>query len=211
MRLAEIEPRDVKAFVRWMNEQEDPRKPGRLLGKSSIRQHIAVLRALLGDAMEEGVIRFNPAAGVRIAVPEGDGTARPRSTEKRAMTIDELRRVVAEVPPRWQLLFEFLAHTGLRIGEVSELRWGRDVILSGRPYVKLRWQFADGRVCEPKSATASATSRCRPDSPASSRPSNLPTPTASSCSPQRAERVSTATTCSTRCSGRRHSVRAFPG
>jgi integrase len=150
LRLAEIEPRDVKAFVRWMNEQEDPRRPGRLLGKSWIRQHVAVLRALLGDAMEEGVIRFNPAAGVRVAVPEGDGTARPRSTEKRAMTIDELRRVVAEIPPRWKLLFAFMAHTGLRIGEISELRWGRDVVLTGRPYVKLRWQFADGRVCEPK-------------------------------------------------------------
>jgi integrase len=150
LRLAEIEPRDVKAFVRWMNEQEDPRRPGRLLGKSWIRQHIAVLRALLGDAMEEGVIRHNPAAGVRVTVPDGDGTARPRAIEKRAMTIDELRRVIAEIPPRWQLLFEFMAHTGLRIGEVSELRWGRDVILTGRPYVKLRWQFADGRVCEPK-------------------------------------------------------------
>jgi integrase len=150
LRLAEIEPRDVKAFVRWMNEQEDPRRPGRLLGKSWIRQHVAVLRAMLGDAMEEGVIRFNPAAGVRVAVPEGDGTARPRSADKRAMTIQELRRVVGEVPPRWKLLFELMAHTGLRIGEVSELRWGRDVVLTGRPYVKLRWQFADGRVCEPK-------------------------------------------------------------
>ncbi|MCW2984046.1 MAG: integrase [Conexibacter sp.] len=150
LRLAEIEPRDVKAFVRWMNEQEDPRRPGRLLGKSWIRQHIAVLRALLGDAMEEAVIRHNPAAGVRVSVPEGDGTAQPRSAEKRAMTIDELRRVVAEVPARWKLLFEFMAHTGLRIGEVSELRWGRDVILTGRPYVKLRWQFADDRVCETK-------------------------------------------------------------
>ena len=33
LRLAEIEPRDVKAFVRWMVEQEDPRRPGRLLGE----------------------------------------------------------------------------------------------------------------------------------------------------------------------------------
>jgi hypothetical protein len=104
LRLAEIEPRDVKAFVRWMNEQEDPRRPGRLLGKSWIRHHVAVLRALLGDAMEEGVIRSNPAAGVRIAVQEGEGTARPRPVEKRAMTIDELRRVLEQLGPpplRW--------------------------------------------------------------------------------------------------------------
>jgi integrase len=43
-----------------------------------------------------------------------------------------------------------MAHTGMRIGEASELRWGRDVVLTGRPYLKLRWQFADDRVCEPK-------------------------------------------------------------
>jgi hypothetical protein len=30
VRLAQIDPRDVKAFVRWMAEQEDPRRPGRL-------------------------------------------------------------------------------------------------------------------------------------------------------------------------------------
>jgi len=35
-----------------------------------------VLRALLGDTMEEGVIRSNPAAGVRVSVPEGAGTGR---------------------------------------------------------------------------------------------------------------------------------------
>jgi integrase len=150
LRLAEIAPRDVKAFIRWLIEQEHPRKPGQLLRKSTVREHVAVLRALMGDAMEEGMIRSNPAAGVRVSVPEGDGTRRPRSEDKRAMTIDELRAVLAELPSRWRLLFEFVAHTGLRIGEVSELRWGRDVILTGRPHVKLRWQFADGRVCEPK-------------------------------------------------------------
>ncbi len=67
------------------------------------------------------------------------------------MTIEELQRLMAEVPERWRLFFEFLAHTGLRIGEASEVRWGRDLVFGDRPYVKLRWQFADGRVCEPKS------------------------------------------------------------
>ncbi|MEX2195906.1 MAG: phage integrase SAM-like domain-containing protein [Thermoleophilaceae bacterium] len=80
LHLAEIQPRDVKTFVRWLIEQEDPRRPGRLLSKSTIRQHVAVLRALLGDAMEEGAIRTNPAAGVRVSVPEGDGTGREPAT-----------------------------------------------------------------------------------------------------------------------------------
>jgi len=149
LRLAEIQPRDVKAFVRWMGEQRDPRT-GRLLSKSTVRAHVAVLRALLGDAKEEGVIRDNPAAGVRVVVPEGDGTARRQPIDKRALTIAELRLLLAALPDRWRLLFELLAHTGLRIGEAIELRWERHVILGDRPHIRLRWQWADGRVCEPK-------------------------------------------------------------
>ncbi len=68
LRLAEIQPRDVKACVRWLVEQRDPRT-GRLLSKSTIRQHAGVLRALMGDAMEEGLLRSNPAKGVRVVVP----------------------------------------------------------------------------------------------------------------------------------------------
>lgn len=150
LRLAEIQPRDVKGFVRWLTEQEDPRRPGRLLSKSTIRQHVAVLRALLGDAMEEGLIPTNPAAGVRVSVPEGDGTARPPADAKRALTLAQLRVLLDALPAQWRLFFEFLAHTGLRIGEASEVRWDRDLILTAPSYLKVRRQFADGRVCEPK-------------------------------------------------------------
>jgi integrase len=149
LRLAEIQPRDVKACVRWLVEQRDPRT-GRLLSKSTIRQAVGVLRALLGDAVEEGLIRSNPARGIRVVVPEGDGTGRAPAAEKRAMTIPELHLVLGALPPEWRLMFELLAHSGLRIGEAIELRWGRDLILEERPRIKLRWQFADGRVCEPK-------------------------------------------------------------
>lgn len=148
-RLAEIQPRDVKAFVRWIVEQRDPRT-GELLSKSTIRQHVAVLRASLGDAMEDGLIRSNPAKGVRVVVPEGEGTGRAPAEEKRAMTVEQLRLLLSAVRVEWRLFFELLAHTGLRIGEAVELRWGRDVVLGERPHLRVRWQFADGRVCEPK-------------------------------------------------------------
>ena len=67
------------------------------------------------------------------------------------MSIVQLQAVLNALDPQWRLMFELLAHTGLRIGEAIELRWGRDLILDESPHIKLRWQFADGRVCEPKS------------------------------------------------------------
>ncbi len=149
LRLADIQPRDAKAFVRWLAEQRDPRT-GRLLAKSTIRQHVAVLRALLGDAKEEGLLRDNPAAGVRVVVPEGDGTGREPADEKQALTIAQLKVLLAALPADRRLLFELLAHSGLRIGEAIELRWGRDLIFHDQPHIRLRWQFADRKVCEPK-------------------------------------------------------------
>ncbi|MCW3001932.1 MAG: Phage integrase family [Conexibacter sp.] len=150
MCLSDIRPRDVKAFVVWLLEQEDPRRPGRKLAKASIRQHVAVLRALLADATEEDLIRANPASGIRVAVPEGEGTGRPLTEPKQAMTAAQLRAVIDEVPAEWRLFFEFLAHTGLRIAEAIEVRWGRDLVLDEQPVLKVRWQFTDGQVREPK-------------------------------------------------------------
>jgi integrase len=144
----DIRPRDVKAFVMWLLEQQDPHS-GRRLSKSSIRQHVAVLRAMFADATEDDLIRSNPAAGVRVSVPEGDGTGRAIK-ETKAMTIRQLNEVLDQVPAEWRLFFELLAQTGLRIGEIIELRWGRDVDLGDEPKLRVRWQWADGRVCAPK-------------------------------------------------------------
>ena len=49
------------------------------------------------------------------------------------MTITELKLLLAALPEGQPLLFELLAHTGLRIGEAIELRWGRDLILDDPP------------------------------------------------------------------------------
>ena len=166
----------------------------RALEKSTVRAHVAVLRALLGDAKEEGVIRDNPAAGVRVVVPEGDGTARRQPIDKRALTIAELRLLLAALPDRWRLLFELLAHTGLRIGEAIELRWERDVILGDRPHIRLRWQWADGRVCEPKARHGKRDIPLSPGLRASCAPPARPTPTAGSSSARRLADASTGTT-----------------
>jgi integrase len=41
----------------------------------------------------------------------------------KALTENELRRLLAEIPAPWRLFFELLAQTDLRIGEAVALRW----------------------------------------------------------------------------------------
>lgn len=150
LRLTQVEPRDVKALVRWLAEQPDPRRPGRGLSRSTIQGHIAVVRALFADAVEEGMLRASPAAGVRVAL-DGRSTGVADATERRALTREELRRFLEAVAPDWRLFFELLAQTGVRIGEAVELRAGRDLKLGARPQLEVRWQFVNGEVCRPKS------------------------------------------------------------
>jgi integrase len=111
-RLASIEPRDVRAYAAHLG--------ARGLAPSSIRKNIAPLRALFATALEDGAIRSNPVVGIRIAgatdVADGERV--------KALTEDELRRLLEKVADPWRPFFEFLAQTGLRIGEAIELRWG---------------------------------------------------------------------------------------
>ena len=58
MKLAEIEPQHIKRWLLGLAE--------RGLASATIRSIFAPLRAMLADAAEDGLIRSNPAAGVRI-------------------------------------------------------------------------------------------------------------------------------------------------
>ena len=101
---------------------------------------------MLATAHEEGLIRSNPAAGLRIAQriqPEAD------AEQAKALTPAELRCLLAELPPAWRLFVEFLAHTGLRISEAVALRWGD--IDFGHSRVQVRRRLYLGNLAPPKS------------------------------------------------------------
>lgn len=139
MRLSEIEPRDVKRYAVQLGSLG--------LAPNTVRLSIAPVRALLATAVDEGLIRSNPCTGLRIAqrtALEAEGEQRAK-----ALTEAELRALLAEVPEQWRLLVEFLAHSGLRIGEALALRWG-DVDL-GRRRVHVRRRLYRGGYAPPKS------------------------------------------------------------
>lgn len=147
MRLTEIQPTDLKAFVAKMAE--------RGISKNTVRLGVAPVRALLATAVEEGLLRSNPAIGVRLFVEpiSTRGELRPDEDVK-ALTEEELARFlgVLEADDRWRywrLFFEFLAQSGLRVGEAIELRW-KDIDLGERT-LEIRRRFYRDRIDRPKS------------------------------------------------------------
>jgi integrase len=135
-RLPEIEPRDLKKFAASLE--------GRGLKPSSIKKLMAPVKCLLADAVEEGLIRSNPAAGLRIAQATGESLDEVETVK--ALSEDDLRRLLEHLPEAWRFFFDFLSQTGLRIGEAIELRHS-DV--KGN-WLRVSRRYYRGRVGRPK-------------------------------------------------------------
>lgn len=138
--VSSIDPRSVKAFVQSVADEGVSRDTARLA--------LAPLRAMLQDATEEGLIRSNPAAGIRLprpAVVDEDAG----EEQAKALTEPELRALLAHVAPARVLVVRTLAESGLRVGEALALRW-QDVDF-GRCRVQVRRTVYEGRFGPPKS------------------------------------------------------------
>jgi integrase len=167
MQLAAIEPRDLKRFAAHVAESgltcrtcrgDVERRlrcracggSGRRVGRmapNSVRLALAPVKALLATAHEEGIIRGNPAAGVRLVIEQTQAEA--EDGHVKALSEDELRALLEQMPAGWRLFFEFLAHTGLRIGEAIALRWS-DVDFNRRR-VSVERRYYRGSFAPPKS------------------------------------------------------------
>jgi integrase len=144
MPLAQVEPRDVRRYVAGVKS--------RGVSANTVRLAVAPVRALFATALEDGVIRANPCAGIRLA---GRDASAHDSRTIRALTGDELARLIGEVPDCHRLLVRFLSETGLRISEALALRWGDLDLGANRLHVRRR--FYRGTIAPPKSAYGKRT------------------------------------------------------
>lgn len=71
-------------------------------------------------------------------------TMGPEDEKAKALTRAELAVLMEAIPARWELFFEFLTVTGLRISEAIGLRW-EHLNLGENPQVKVREQFYRGK------------------------------------------------------------------
>jgi integrase len=133
-KLAEIEPPDVRELFAQMREDG--------CTTSQIKKLRAALSVLFATAVEDGLRPSNPILGVRIpAGPEGEEETEEKA---KALTRAELGILLAEIPSDWQLFFEFLTHSGMRISETIGLRW-EHLDLGEKPRVRVREQFYKGK------------------------------------------------------------------
>lgn len=135
-RLAAIEPRDVKRFTLQLEE--------RGLASASVAKNAAPVRALFATAVEEGLIRSNPAAGLRIARSSDED----HDERARALTAEQVDALLDAAPAESRLFLRFLFETGVRIGEAIEARF-RDVDF-GERWLTVERQYARGKVKPPK-------------------------------------------------------------
>ncbi len=138
--LVEVRSRHIRA---WLNHLLAKEHGAKALKPQTIRHAFNLVRKALADALEDEVIATNAATGVKIpARHTGEAVADVWTF----LAADEVRAVEAceAIPEASRLLLVVAIYTGLRAGEMWNLRWGDVREADARPEVIVRasWKGA---------------------------------------------------------------------
>lgn len=95
---------------------------GRPLSAATVKHCLTVVKLVLQEAVESGILAANPAADVRARV-----RAKRTEEEWRYVPRDQIATRLAAVPEEHRYLVQFALFTGLRLSEQWSLRWA-DVV-----------------------------------------------------------------------------------
>lgn len=134
--LSSIRPPDVRDYGEKLADEGAAR--------NTIRLALAPVKAMLASAYEDGVIRSNPAARLRL----GPKALAAPVKATHALSEEELVRVLAEIPAEYREAVSFLADTGLRVSEMLPLT--KADVDFGRRLVSVTRRLSGGEVGAPK-------------------------------------------------------------
>lgn len=110
----------IKDFISDVRLRKSPRT-GKPYSRDSIRIMVATLRAMLDEALREGLIDVNPC----YKLGKLYGGAKTLREEPDPFSLEELHKVEAICRDRWPEYYDFtlcLGRTGMRIGEALALK-----------------------------------------------------------------------------------------
>ncbi len=145
---------DVTAYrlARWVDWLADEDEQGKRLSDSTIDNTTMPVRAAMATAHREGLVRHNSAQGLMLPHRE-EITEDEEGEEVKVFRREQLAAVLAMAPDRlsYELLFEVLAATGLRISEAIALQRLHLQLDVSQPEVCVRRGIVKGRIEPPKS------------------------------------------------------------
>ena len=122
------------------------------LAIGTVRNLRGTLRACLAEAVEDGLLAANPAAGQRFRMLEKAPAEEDEPEEIRALDAEQLGRFLetarAVLTPQRALILRTMALTGMRIGEASALQWDDIDLKAGTALV--RRSVSRNRIGSPK-------------------------------------------------------------
>lgn len=93
----------------------------------TVRLYLAFLRVAFNQAITAGVLAANPFAGVSAAKVMRGG-----KQERKAFTLEEVRRLLDVLPGEWPDMVRVCLYTGgQRLGDIARLKWGQIDLAGG--------------------------------------------------------------------------------
>lgn len=118
LRVRDVRMSTVSEWLAWIEDHRTSRDGKGKISPATIKHHYLVLSNVLRYAAEHGAIAANPAVGVRLPTNRTRGRL-PR--EPRFLTSLEVAKLADALPYPYGLLVQFMAFTGLRVGEIAGL------------------------------------------------------------------------------------------
>jgi integrase len=145
LKLIDVTTFGLARFIDWLADEEEQ---GRVLSDATVANIVIPLRAALGTAQREGLIRHNPSLG--LTLPHREEIVEDEERVK-VFSREQLAAVLAMAPDRHRVMFEVLATCGLRISEAIGLQRLHLQLDGSTPEVCVRRAIVKGRIEPPKS------------------------------------------------------------
>lgn len=98
----------------------------------TINAELRIVKSLFDFAVKEGYLRENPIGAVERFKDEKG------SKELRFWTEADLELIFNTVPSHWRPIYEFIYHTGVREGELINLKWDAVELEEGQEHIKIQ-------------------------------------------------------------------------
>lgn len=113
-------------------------------------QRASAVRAMINDALADGVVNRNVFAGLKMKRSRGRKDINPLTKDE----VDTLIELGYDMFPDWQVMGALLttaSYAGLRIGELCGLKWSDILWEDGQIYVQRQYRHRTGDIALPKS------------------------------------------------------------